>query len=133
MANILVIDDDECIHDSFKMVLEPANRVESVYSGEEGISKATMNPPDIIFLDLKMSGICGAETLMQLQTICPGIPTFIMSGHIEEYEAKLEQARDSGCLFEVCSKPMDSKQIAFIVGSALSGHAAMVSKILNLN
>ncbi|MGR3319035.1 MAG: response regulator [Candidatus Anammoxibacter sp.] len=70
MANILVIDDEKYIRESFKIVLEPKNSVETASSGEEGIAKATMNPPDIIFLDLKMPGMGGAETLIHLQVIC---------------------------------------------------------------
>ena len=121
MANILIIDDEKCIRESFKLVLEPENRVEIASSGEEGIAKATMNPPDIIFLDLKMPGMGGVETLIHLQVICAGIPTFIMTGHYKEHMLKLEKAKANGCLFEVCHKPMDSKQIRLIVESALEG------------
>ncbi|MGR3319634.1 MAG: response regulator, partial [Candidatus Anammoxibacter sp.] len=115
MSNILVIDDEECIHESFKMALEPENSVESVNSGEEGVAKATINPPDIIFLDLKMPGMGGIEALIQLQVICPEIPILIMTAFYEEHMLKLEKARDNGNLFELCRKPLNSKQIKLIV------------------
>ncbi|MGR3220112.1 MAG: response regulator [Candidatus Anammoxibacter sp.] len=123
MGNILVIDDDECIHDSFKAVLEPENSIEIAGSGEEGIVKAVANQPDIIFLDLKMPGIGGISALAQLQSICPGIPVFIMTAFSEEYMQKLGKARDVGYLFELCRKPMDSKQIKLVVKSVLEGQA----------
>ena len=123
MANILVIDDEVGIHDSFKLVLEPENRVAIAITGEEGIAKATMTPPDIIFLDLQMPGMGGIEALIHLQVICPGVPTFIMTGFHEKHIQKLAKARANGCMFEVCNKPMDSKQIKLIVKSALDGHA----------
>ena len=129
MANILVIDDEECIRESFKLVLEPENSVDTANGGEEGIAKATMNPPDIIFLDLKMPGMGGVETLIHLQVICVGIPTFIMTGFCDEHMLKLEKVKAKGCLFEVCHKPMDSKQIKLIVESALEGHASCSSRI----
>ncbi|MGR3177445.1 MAG: response regulator [Candidatus Anammoxibacter sp.] len=115
MVNILVIDDDECIHESFKIVLEPEHSIDVASSGEEGVAKATTNPPDIIFLDLRMPGIGGVEALRQLQVICPDIPTLIMTAFFEEHMLKLEKARDDGCLFELCRKPMDNKQIKLVV------------------
>ncbi|MGR3318426.1 MAG: response regulator [Candidatus Anammoxibacter sp.] len=133
MSNILLIDDEESIHKSFKLVLEPENSVEAVYSGEAGIAKATMNLPDIIFLDLELSGMGGIEVLIQLQAIGAKIPTFIMTGFHEEHKLTLDKARANGCLFEVCHKPMDSKQIKLIVDSTLKGHAAMVAEILNFS
>ncbi|MGR3220113.1 MAG: response regulator [Candidatus Anammoxibacter sp.] len=59
MSNILVIDDDECIHDSFKVVLKSENCIEIAGSGEEGVAKAAANQPDIIFVDLKMPELAG--------------------------------------------------------------------------
>ncbi|MGR3318427.1 MAG: response regulator [Candidatus Anammoxibacter sp.] len=111
MVNILVIDDEEGIRESFKMALEPENRVVTTSSGEEGIAKAAINQPDIIFLDLKMPGMGGIEALIQLQAISARIPTLIMTGFYEEHMLRLEKVRANGCLFEICHKPMDSKQI----------------------
>ena len=124
MAKILVIDDDECIRKSFQMALEAKNCVTTVNCGEEGVAKATMDPPDIIFLDLKMPGMGGVETLIHLQVICARVPTFIMTGFLKEHMSKLEEAKANGCLFELCFKPMDSKQIKLIVKSVLEGDAA---------
>ncbi|MGR3317667.1 MAG: response regulator [Candidatus Anammoxibacter sp.] len=129
MATILVIDDEKCILESFKLVLEPQNCVETASSGEEGIAKATMNPPDIIFLDLKMPGMGGIEALIRLQVICARIPTFIMSGFYEEHMPMLEKARVNGCSFGVCHKPMDSKRIKLIVKSVLEEHASCSGRI----
>ena len=124
MANILVIDDDECIHESFKVVLEPENSVDIASSGEEGVEKATNDPPDIIFLDLKMPGIGGIKALVKLQAICPGVPTLIMTAFYSEHMLKLEKVRSNGCLFELCRKPLDNKQLKLIVnayGNRLAG------------
>ena len=115
MSNILVIDDDECIRESFKLALEPENSVEIANSGEEGVAKATKNSPDIIFLDLKMPGIGGIVALMQLQAICPETHMLIMTAFYEEYMLQLKKARANDCLFELCRKPMGSKQIELIV------------------
>ncbi|MGR3177577.1 MAG: response regulator [Candidatus Anammoxibacter sp.] len=79
MANILVVDDDECIHESFRIVLEPENIVDIASNGEECIAKIRINQPDIIFLDLKMPKVDGIEALIQLQTICPEVPKLIMT------------------------------------------------------
>ncbi|MGR3177129.1 MAG: response regulator [Candidatus Anammoxibacter sp.] len=135
MTNILVIDDEECIHDSFRLALTPENSVDIASSGEEGIAKVTNRQPDIIFLDLKMPGIGGIDTLNQLQTICPRIPTVILTAFFEENRVMLEKARANGCLFELCRKPMGREQIKLIVrdyeNRLKPGNGTMMSKYSN--
>ncbi|MGR3220634.1 MAG: response regulator [Candidatus Anammoxibacter sp.] len=117
MAQILVIDDDECIRNSFEIVLRQEHNVDTASSGEDGIAKAAICCPDIIFLDLKMPGIGGIDTLTQLQTMCQKTHTLIMTSFYEEHMLKLKEARANGLLFELCQKPMDNKQIALITNA----------------
>ena len=102
MANILVVDYKEIICDAFKLALEPENCVIFAGCGGECIIKARMNEPDIVFLDLKMPGMNGIDTLIQLQSIYTKIPTLIMTGYYEEHMLLLEKARVKGCSFEEC-------------------------------
>ncbi|TAK73102.1 MAG: response regulator, partial [Gammaproteobacteria bacterium] len=66
--NILVIDDDSAVRKAFKLALEDSNfNVETASSGEDGVKQITEKDYSIIFLDLKMPGLNGAETLRELR------------------------------------------------------------------
>lgn len=57
----------------------------------------------MIFLDFKMSGISGVETLKRLQKIDPTIPVFIITAFLDE----LVKARNEGCVFDIAAKPLN--------------------------
>ena len=59
-GTVLVIDDEESIRESFKMIFEfEGYRLLLAASGEEGLGLAEGEDPDIIFLDVKLPGIDG--------------------------------------------------------------------------
>jgi DNA-binding response OmpR family regulator len=65
---VLIIEDEKLIIVSTQMVLEAAGfRVESAMNGEDGISKARTQSPDLILLDIMMPGIDGWGTLTRLK------------------------------------------------------------------
>ncbi|MGR3220114.1 MAG: hypothetical protein ACUZ8H_09910 [Candidatus Anammoxibacter sp.] len=64
--------------------------------------------------------------MIQLQRICPAIPILIMTAFYEEYMTELQKARAKGCLFELCRKPMDAKQIELIVSAYCESVTGMV-------
>ncbi|MCK5526130.1 MAG: response regulator, partial [Candidatus Latescibacteria bacterium] len=55
MAKILIVDDEEDIHQAYGMILE-ANGFEvcSAYDAEEGIEKIQSEKPDLVVLDVLM-------------------------------------------------------------------------------
>ena len=69
--HILVIDDDESVLESFVLALNDSDEysVETASTGEEGVEKMKEITPDLIFLDLRMPGIDGIETLRLLRDI----------------------------------------------------------------
>ncbi|HYM63015.1 MAG TPA: response regulator [Thermoanaerobaculia bacterium] len=61
-SRLLLIDDDEAVHSFLDAELARLGyAVESVYSGEEGLTAARRNTPDLIILDLMMPGMSGFE------------------------------------------------------------------------
>ncbi len=65
---ILVIDDEEVVRMSFTLALEDAGfRVDTAESGEKGLQMKKDAEYDLIFLDLKMPGMNGVETLRQIR------------------------------------------------------------------
>ena len=67
---VLVVDDDPDFVEASRMVLEPAGyRVISAANGEQGLRAMRQEQPDLVVLDVMMSGILdGLHTSMQMRT-----------------------------------------------------------------
>ena len=119
---ILVIDDDLAIRKSFALALEDADcRVDTVESGEEGVDKASNTEYDLIFLDLKMPGINGVETLIRLRDNRYKMPVYIITAFHEEFMDQLRVAADEGYEFEVMQKLIMSEDLVSITKASLEG------------
>lgn len=82
VATILYIDDDQELADSYAHALERSGyRVRRAADGEEGLSLARREPPDIILLDWMMPGKNGFETCVELRqtpSLC-NIPIVVLT------------------------------------------------------
>lgn len=69
MKKILIIDDDATFQKTLSATLELlAYDVVSAFDGEEGLSKAVSEKPDLIILDIKMPKLDGLSLLKKLQS-----------------------------------------------------------------
>ena len=117
---ILVIDDDTGIRESLFLVLNDAGyQVDTAESGEQGIVKVKRNNYDLIFLDIKMAGMDGIETLQEIRKIGKKIPVYIITAFQREYFRQLEDAKQNGMDFEVIEKPFDRKRLLLLVKDIL--------------
>ncbi len=119
---ILVIDDDLAIRKSFALALEDADcQVDTAESGEEGVDKASNTEYDLIFLDLKMPGINGVETLIRLRDGGHKMPVYIITAFHEEFMNQLRVAANEEYEFEVMQKPIESQDLVRITKAILEG------------
>ncbi len=122
---ILVIDDDLAIRKSFALALEDADcQVDTAESGEEGVDKASNTEYDLIFLDLKMPGINGVETLIRLRDNGHTMPVYMITAFHEEFMDQLRVAADEGYEFEVMQKPIEGQDLVRITTAILEGVGA---------
>jgi DNA-binding response OmpR family regulator len=122
---ILVIDDDLAIRKSFALALEDADcQVDTAESGEEGVDKVSNTEYDLIFLDLKMPGINGVETLIRLRDNGHTMPVYIITAFHEEFMDQLRVAADEGYEFEVMQKPIEGQDLVRITKAILEGVGA---------
>jgi CheY-like chemotaxis protein len=123
MKRILVIDDDANVRDSFMAALEsPDYDVSSAASGPAGIESAKAQRPDLVFLDLKMPGMNGVETLMLLRRVYPDVPVYIVTAFYAEFLEPLKELRRDGTAFDLARKPLTVAEIRTIAASALNQH-----------
>jgi len=81
-ATILVVDDEEIIRALFKEILEELGHTVIVAeTGSEGLELVKQQDFDMVFLDLKMPGMDGAELFRQIKAIKPGLPVTIITGY----------------------------------------------------
>ena len=119
---ILVIDDDLAIRKSFTLALEDIDcHVDTAQSGEIGIEKVSNTEYDLIFLDLRMPGINGVETLIRLRDGECKAPIYIVTAFHGEFMDQLRIAADEGYDFEVMQKPVETEDLVRITKAILEG------------
>ena len=81
-AKILVIDDDETVCSLFKDTLEGSGyTVMTISESSEGLELVNNQDYDLVFLDLKMPVMDGAELFRQIRLAKPQLPLTIITGY----------------------------------------------------
>ena len=114
---VLIIDDDAEIRYSLDRVLVSQGLVViSADSGEKGIETAKTEKPTLIFLDNRMGGISGIETLQHLRTAAPQSLVILMTAYGTTQTAI--EAMKHGA-FDYVLKPFDLAKLKDLVAKAL--------------
>jgi len=119
---ILVIDDDAEIRYSLSRVLSSRNyTVTEAASGEEGIAMVKKGPvPDLVFLDVRMSGMTGIEALQHIRSVNPKQLVVLMTAFGTAQTAI--EAMKYGA-FDYVMKPFDPEKVLSLAQNALKTHA----------
>ncbi len=119
---ILIVDDDDEIRYSLGRVLgSQGYRIDTASSGEEGIEKVkTGSAPDLIFMDIRMGGINGLETLQHMRSIDSNLQIILMTAFGTAQTAI--EAMKYGA-YDYVMKPFDPERVLTLASSAI--HAAM--------
>ena len=81
-ASILVVDDEEAIVSSLGSILQDEGyEVAVAKSGVEALKIYTIDPPDLMLLDIWMPEMDGMETLRRVKELVPTAQVMMMSGH----------------------------------------------------
>jgi two-component system, NtrC family, nitrogen regulation response regulator NtrX len=81
-ASILVVDDEEAIVLSLSSILQDEGyEVAVAKSGVEALKIYTVDPPDLMLLDIWMPEMDGLETLRRVKELVPTAQVMVMSGH----------------------------------------------------
>ncbi|MFO7725649.1 MAG: sigma-54 dependent transcriptional regulator [Oceanipulchritudo sp.] len=118
--NILIIDDDDEIRYSLNRVLSSRGyAVKEASSGEAGIESARAGTPEVIFLDNRMEGMSGLETLQHLRSVAPAAMVILMTAFGTTQTAI--EAMKFGA-FDYIIKPFDLKKVLELTEKALQSH-----------
>jgi two-component system nitrogen regulation response regulator NtrX len=79
---VLIVDDEEGIRESLSGIFEDEGyEILTAKSGEEAIRILGESSPDLILLDIWLTGMDGIQTLQEIKAIKPDVPTIMISGH----------------------------------------------------
>ncbi len=123
LPTILIIDDDPEIRYSLGRVLSSrAYQVIEAPNGEQGIAIVKKSPPDLIYLDVRMSGMSGIEALQHIRSINPKQMVVLMTAFGTAQTAI--EAMKYGA-FDYIMKPFDPQKVLSLAENALKAHADM--------
>jgi two-component system nitrogen regulation response regulator NtrX len=122
---ILIVDDEAGIRQALKQVLEYEDlEVKVATSGGEAITLYPEYRPHLVFLDVKMAGLDGLETLTRLRGLDPTAQVVMISGH--GTIATAVEATQRGA-FDFLEKPLDTDRLLVTVRNGLA-HAQRVDE-----
>ena len=119
---LLVVDDEQNIRRSLAMILGGAGfEVFDAASGEDALASLGQRDVDAVFLDVKLPGIDGIETLRRLRETHATLPVVMISGH-----ATIERAVEATRLgaFDFVEKPFSRERILNLARNACGAKAA---------
>ena len=114
---VLVVDDEEDIRASLRMILEYEGfSVVEAGSGEDGLQRFDAYRPEAVLLDIKMSRMDGLEVLAELRRRDADVPVIVVSGH-----GTIQTAVDATRLgaFDFMEKPLERERTLLVLRNAL--------------
>ena len=123
MDKLLLIDDEADVQYSFRRIFDsPEMEIATASSGEEGLKLIPKFQPDLVMMDVRMTGMTGLETLRRLRQTNAKLPVIIMTAYGTTQTAI--EAMKLGA-YDYVLKPFDVPKLKTLVFSALEAARAM--------
>lgn len=117
---VLVIDDQPSVREAIRLILErDGHRVTEAASGKEGIALFESNVFDIVFTDLGMPEMNGAEVARILHAKNPQVPILLVTGWGDIVS---EQEMKQYGIVTVVPKPVRIQQLRNLLGTVFDAH-----------
>jgi len=101
---VLVVDDEPEIGQTFQRLLGGAQVVDVARDGYEALEKIKGTPYNLIFLDVRLPGMDGVQTLESIKEVLPDAIVVMISGY--EVEEEVRRAMAMGAQ-DFLPKPLD--------------------------
>ena len=129
IANVLLVDDEVSFVETFSERLELRDfEISKAFSGEEALEVLDENKNiEAVILDVKMPGMDGIETLVEIKRKNPLIEVMMLSGHADVASA-IDGMKQGA--FDYLMKPVDMDQIITKVTEAVAKKRLHEEKII---
>ena len=120
-GKVLLVDDSGLARRSTRRVLEQAGY--TVVEAEDGLSaleRFALEKPDLVLLDLVMTGMYGLDVLTKLREIDPGARVVVMTADVQNSSRDLVQSAGAAGFI---NKPAAPGAVVDMVQRVLSGSA----------
>lgn len=118
-AKILIVDDSSLARRSSRRILEEIGlTVEEATGGAQALEKFFLNRPDLVLLDMVMSGMYGLEVLGKLRELDPAARVIVATADIQK--STRDQAKAAGAAGFV-NKPLEAAQLKAMITKVLEG------------
>jgi DNA-binding NtrC family response regulator len=88
MAQILVVDDDRVIRDTFDELFSEVYECHTAETAEQALSMLEAEAYDVVITDISMPGLSGLELLGHVRQRYPDTPVIIISGISDKAHAE---------------------------------------------
>ncbi len=110
---LLIVDDESDVREfAANFFRKRKFEVSTASSGEEALKAAEIQQPNIVILDIKMSGMDGIEVLRKLKELNKRIKVIMITGRNDE-EAKKETSELGACGY--LHKPLELDELMGVV------------------
>ena len=117
MSKLLLIDDEEDVRYSIQRIFDsPEVELATAASGEEGLKVIPKFKPDLVLMDVRMTGMTGLETLRRIRQSDPKLLVILMTAYGTTQTAI--EAMKLGA-YDYLLKPFDIPKLKEVVGNAL--------------
>jgi len=116
LATILVVDDENGIRQSFKMVLKDRFNVLLAENGKEAEELLAKNPVELILLDILLPDINGLDLLEKLRTLDPNLEVIMVTA-VREIQSAVRAIKLGA--YEYIIKPFLVDDVINIINRAL--------------
>jgi two-component system response regulator (stage 0 sporulation protein F) len=119
MPKLLIVDDEQDIREfAANFFRKRKIEVTTAASGEEAVDKAGTEKPNLILLDVKMTGIDGIEALRRIREKDKDVKVIMVTGRKPEDNDALDKCKQLGAMNYI-HKPLELDELEKIVISAL--------------
>ena len=114
---LLIVDDEEGIRETLSGIFEDEGYiVTAVASGEEALGVLREQSPDLVLLDVWLSGMDGIQILQEIKKTSPDLPVVMISGH-GNIELAVKATRMGA--YEFLEKPLSLERVLLVARRAL--------------
>ncbi|MCM8797823.1 MAG: response regulator [Candidatus Omnitrophica bacterium] len=115
MPKLLIVDDEEDVREfAANFFRKRKIEVATASSGEEACALVKTQKPDMVLLDIQMSGMDGIEALRVIKDLNHDLKVIMVTGRKPDEEGTLERCRQLG-VTDYIHKPLELDELERIV------------------